>query len=127
MNNRILLKIFIIALALGICGCEKPNTNKTKLIYENGDQKVEIKILNENEYLEIRSIRTNFVLTNIEPNTFSVYGIGIRILGMKKGVMKTEINVSTDYLKTDTLNIDVRFGNKPEENYEFKVPIKKTV
>ena len=97
------------------------------MIYENGNQKVEIRILNGNDYLEYNEpTEMNFVLTNIEPNTFSVYGAGIRILGTKDGTLKTEIKVPNNYLENDTLNVKVRFGKKPEENHEFNIPMKTT-
>ncbi|MCG2432229.1 hypothetical protein [Aequorivita xiaoshiensis] len=101
--------------------------NNNELIYENGIQKVEIKILNGNDYLEYdKPTKTDFVLTNIEPKTFSVYGAGIRVLGTKGETMKTEIKVPINYLETDTLNVKIRFGEKPEENHEFNIPMKTT-
>ena len=99
---------------------------KPQLIYENGNQKVEIKILNENNYLEYdRLTKVNFVLTNIEPKTFVVMGAGIRVLKTKGGIINTEINVPNNYLETDTLNIKIRFGKNRVENYEFYIPMKK--
>ncbi|MCL8009468.1 hypothetical protein M8845_18755 [Gelidibacter japonicus] len=125
MKKNILIKSIIIFLTLTIYSCENSKTEKTELVYENGNQKVEIQILNGNDYLEYDKLtETNFMLTNIEPNTFSVYGAGIRVLGTKNGTMKTEIKVPSNYLETDTLNVKVRFGIKPEENHEFNIPMK---
>ncbi|NGX85403.1 hypothetical protein [Aequorivita sp. KMM 9714] len=125
MKKNILIKSIIIFLTLTIYSCENSKTEKTELVYENGNQKVEIQILNGNDYLEYDKLtETNFMLTNIEPNTFSVYGAGIRVLGTKNSTMKTEIKVPINYLETDTLNVKVRFGIKPEENHEFNIPMK---
>ncbi len=125
MKKNITPKLFVIFLILTIYSCGKSETKKTELIYENGNQKVEIQIVNGNDYLEYdKPIKTDFVLTNIEPNTFSVLGAGIRVLEIKNGKMKTEINVPSNYLEKDTLNVKVRFGIKPEENHEFNIPIK---
>ena len=126
MKKNILLKSFFIFISLTIYSCGKSGTKKTALIYENGKQKVEIQILNGNDYLEYDKLtETNFVLINIEPTMFSVSGAGIRVLGTKNGTMRTEIKVPSNYLETDTLNVKVRFGKKPEENHEFKIPMKK--
>ena len=112
-------------MTLTIYSCGNSKTEKTELVYENGNQKVEIQILNGNDYLEYdKPIETNFLLTNIELNTFSVYGAGIRILGTKDGTLKTEIKVPNNYLENDTLNVKVRFGKKTEENHEFNIPMK---
>lgn len=124
MNKNTLLKSFIIFLILISCSF---GNSETQFIYENGNQKVAIKILNGNDYLEYdKPIPTDFVLTNIDPKKFMVVGAGIRLLEIKNGVMKTEIKVPSNYLKEDTLNVRVRFGNKPEENHEFNIPIKRT-
>jgi hypothetical protein len=125
MKKNLLLKSFVIIITIAINSCGKSETKKSELIYENGNQKVEIRILNGKDYLEYdKSTKTNFVLTNIELNSFSVYGAGIRILGTKNGTMKTEIKVPSNYLDTDTLNVKVRFGKKQNENYAFKIPMK---
>jgi len=125
MKKNLLLKSFIILFTLTIFSCGKSETKKKELIYENGKQKVEIQIPNGNDYLEYdKPNETNFVLTNIEPNTFSVYGVGIRIIKIKDGTMKTEIKVPSNYLETDTLSVRVRFGKKPEEKHEFNIPLK---
>jgi len=127
MKKTLLLKSFIIFLTLTIYSCGNSETNKTELIYENGNQKVEIQILNGNDYLEYdKPAETHFVITNIEPKTFSVSGVGIRVLGTEGGTLKTEIRVPNNYLETDTLKVKIRFGKKPEENHEFNIPIKTT-
>jgi len=108
-----------------IYSCRNSETKKTDLIYKNGNQKVEIQILNGNDYLEYdKPTEINFVLTNIEPNTFSVYGAGIRVLGTKGGTIRTEIKVSNNHLETDTLKVKVRFGEKRKEKHEFNIPMK---
>jgi len=104
---------------------DKYEPEKTNLIYENRNQKVEVQILNGNDYLEYeKPTETNFVLTNIDPKNFSVYGIGIRVISINERTMKTEIQVPINSLETDTLNVKVGFGKSPEENHEFNIPIK---
>ena len=125
MKKNILLKSIIIFLSLTIYSCGNSETKKTELIYENGNQKVEIRILNGNDYLEYdKQTETNFVLTNIPQNDFYVIGLGISVIQNKNGIMKTQIKVPRNYLKTDTLNVKVSFGKKPEENHEFNIPMK---
>ena len=125
MKKNLLLKSLIIFLTLTIYNCGNSDVKKTELIYENGIQKVEVKILNGNDYLEYdKPTKTDFLLTNIELKTFSVVGVGIRVLGMQDGIMKTEIKVPNNYLEKDTLNVRIRFGKKTEENHEFNIPMK---
>jgi hypothetical protein len=125
MRKSILLKSIIVLLTLTFYSCGFFEDKKRELIYENESKKVEIQIMNGNDYLEYGTpTETNFVLTNIELNTFSVYGSGIRILGTKDKTMKTEINVPNNYIKKNTLTIKIRFGKKPEENHEFNIPMK---
>jgi len=127
MNKNIALKSFIVFMTFTIYSCRNSETKKTDLIYKNGNQKVEIQILNGNDYLEYdKPTEINFVLTNIEPNTFSVYGAGIRVLGTKGGTIRTEIKVSNNHLKTDTLKVKIRFGEKREKKHEFNIPMKIT-
>lgn len=126
MKTNILIKSLLFFVTLIIYSCGNVKNEKPQLTYENGNQKVEIKILDGNNYLEYdKPTKTDFVLTNIEPNTFIVAGAGIKVLGTKNGIMKTEIKVPNDYLETDTLNVKVRFGKNPEETHEFYIPMKK--
>jgi len=87
---------------------------------------VKIKILNGNEYLTYdTSIRTDFEWKNIDPKTSSIYGTGIKILGTKNGITNTEINVPSNYLESDALNIKLRFEiNGEETRTEFNIPVK---
>ena len=125
INKNIVLRSFIVLLTLTLNSCGNSETKKTDLIYKNGSQKVEIQILNGNDYLEYdKPTETNFVLTNIEPNTFSVYGAGIHVLGTIDSTMKTEIKVPNNHLKTDTLKVKIRFGEKREKKHEFNIPMK---
>ena len=55
----------------------------------------------------------------------SIYGTGIKMLGTKNGITKTEINAPSNYLKSDTLNIKLRFEiNGVKTGTEFNVPIR---
>ncbi|MBT0609200.1 hypothetical protein [Aequorivita echinoideorum] len=119
------LKSIIIFISLTIYGCEKPETKISELIYENGNKKIEIQIQDGKDYLEYdQPTETNFVLTNIAQNNFYVIGPGISVIQNKNGIMKTQIKVPRNYLETDTLNVKVSFGKKPEENHEFNIPMK---
>jgi membrane-bound inhibitor of C-type lysozyme len=126
MRDNLTVKIIVTFIALIVTSCGKQQSKNAEFTYQNGNQKVEIQILNGNDYLEYeKPTETNFILTNIEPNTFAVYGAGIRILGTKNDTLKTEIKVPNNYLENDTLNVKVRFGKKPEENHEFNIPMKR--
>ncbi|MFT5892291.1 MAG: hypothetical protein ACI9Y7_002401 [Dokdonia sp.] len=122
--NRTLV-FLIISLIFMISSCQNSTDEKIEFIYENGNRKVEIQILNGNDYLEYdEPINTNFVFTNIEPQNYHIYGAGIRILGINDGIVKTEIRVPKDYLENDTLPVMVRYGSGSNEVREFKIPIK---
>ena len=98
----------------------------SKFIYENGESSVEIKILNGNDYLTYDTpIRADFEWKNIDPKTSLIYGAGIKMLGTKNGITKTEINIPSNYLESDSLNIKLRFEiNGEKTGTEFNVPIK---
>ena len=126
MRKNILLKTFIVGLAFSIFSCGNIVSKKTELIYENGNQKVEIQILNGKDYLEYeKPTTTNFVLTNIARKNFIVIGPGIRVIGGTEGVMNTSICVYKDKLETDTLKVKVVFGKGSKENHEFYIPMKR--
>lgn len=114
----------ILILTINSCGESKKKT--AEYIYENGESSVRLKILNGNDYLIYDTpTRTDFEWTNIEPKTSYIVGTGIKMLGTKDGITKTEINVPSDYLKTDTLNIRLRFEIKGEKiDKEFNVPMR---
>ena len=125
MNKNILLKLLVIFTSLTIYSCGKSENKKTELIYETGNKKIEIHIQNGKDYLEYdQPTETNFVLTNIQQNNFHVIGPGIRVIQNQNGIMRTQIKVRRNYLETDTLKVKVSFGKKPEENHEFKIPMK---
>lgn len=87
---------------------------------------MELKILNGNDYLTYDTpIRTDFEWKNIDPKTCSIFGAGIKMLGTENGITKTEINVPSNYLESDTLNIKLRFEiNGEKTGTEFNVPLK---
>jgi len=113
-------------LVLTLISCVESKKNSSEFIYENGKSSVEIKILNGNDYLTYDTpIRADFEWKNIDPKTGSIYGAGIKMLGTKNGITKTEINVPSNYLESDTLNIKLRFEiNGEKTGTEFNVPIK---
>jgi len=113
-------------LFLTLNSCTESKKNTSEFIFENGESSVEIKILNGNNYLTYDTpIRTDFEWKNIDPKTGSIYGTGIKMLGTKNGITKTEINAPSNYLKSDTLNIKLRFEiNGVKTGTEFNVPIR---
>lgn len=123
MIKRILL-FGLLILTLNCCTESKKNTSE--FIYENGESGVELKILNGNDYLTYDTpIRTDFKWKNIDPKTGSIFGAGIKMLGTENGITKTEINVPSNYLESDTLNIKLRFEINGEKiRTELNVPIK---
>lgn len=124
--NMIKRNLLFGLLILTLVSCMESKKNTSKFIYENGESSVEIKILNGKNHLTYdTSIRTDFEWKNIDPKTSSIYGAGIKMLGMKNGITETEINVPSNYLKSDTLNIKLRFEiNGEKTGTEFNVPIK---
>ena len=118
--------IFLFGLLiLTLNSCSESKKNASPFIYENGESSVELKILNGKDYLTYDTpIRADFEWKNIAPKSGSIYGAGIKILGMKNGITETEINVPSDYLESDTLNITLRFEiNGEKTGTEFNVPI----
>jgi len=99
-----------------------------KYVFEKDKSKIELIILNGKNYLEFDTpIRVDFKWTNIDIKTGVIYGAGIKIISSKDNLTKTEINVPSDYIKVDTLNIKVQY--KKEEQViktEFKLPINKS-
>ena len=110
---------------LNSCSESKKSTSDFK--FEKGESSLELKIVNGNDYLTYnKPIRTDFKLENIDPNTLTIFGAGIKILTIENGITKTEINVPDNYLESDTLNIKLRFEiNGKETKTEFNVPIKR--
>ena len=89
-------------LFLTLNSCTESKKNTSEFIFENGESSVEIKILNGNNYLTYDTpIRTDFEWKNIDPKTGSIYGTGIKMLGTKNGITKTEINAPSNYLKSE--------------------------
>ena len=114
-------------LILTLNSCTESKKNNSEFVYENGESSVEIKILNGNDYLTYDTpIRTDFEWKNIDPKTSSIFGAGIKMLGTKNGITKTEINIPSNYLESDTLNIKLRFEvNGEKTGTEFNIPIAK--
>lgn len=113
-------------LILTLNSCTRSKKNSSKFIYENGESSVELKILNGKDYLTYDTpIRTDFEWKNIDPKTGSIFGAGIKMLGTENGITKTEINLLSNYLESDTLNIKLRFKiNGEQTGTEFNIPVK---
>jgi len=115
-----------IILILTLNSCVESKKKTSEFIYKDGESSVKIKILNGNDYLTYdMPIRVDFEWTNIDIETSSIYGVGIKILEGKNEITKTEINVPSNYLKKDTLNIKLSFEVKEEIiKTEFNIPVR---
>ena len=117
--------LFTVAFVIFISSCKQ---EKVELVYENGNQKISVKIEDGKDYLFYdQPIRTDFVVENIDPISLAVLGPGIRVLGTNndKTAMRTEINVPSNYLEKDTLTIKVRYGEGYNKGHVFNIPVKK--
>nr|BFF40943.1 hypothetical protein BACY1_27480 [Tenacibaculum mesophilum] len=128
MRNLKMIKRTLLfgLLILTLNSCTRSKKNSSKFIYENGESSVELKILNGKDYLTYDTpIRTDFEWKNIDPKTGSIFGAGIKMLGTENGITKTEINLLSNYLESDTLNIKLRFKiNGEQTGTEFNIPVK---
>ncbi|MUP43448.1 hypothetical protein FLP08_12755 [Gramella aestuarii] len=128
MKLKMIKKLFLLGLLfLNLNSCSESKKSTSDFKFEKGESSLELKIVNGNDYLTYnKPIRTDFKLENIDPNTLSIFGAGIKILTIENGITKTEINVPDNYLESDTLNIKLRFEiNGKETKTEFNVPIKR--
>ena len=115
---------FFLLIILTTFNCGEDQSKEVKLAYVEGNREIRVEIENGQRYLEYdKPTKADFILTNIDMNTFSVYGLGIRMLGSENGVLKTEINVPKEHSKNDTLNIKIRFGEEIKK-FEFNIPLK---
>ena len=119
------INTILILLTFVVFSCKKESSKEVELIYEVGNQKITVEIENGQNFLEYNTpTKTNFILTNIDPYTLLIHGVGIRVLGTKNNtIMRTEINVPDNYLENDTLNIKVWF-DKEKKSHEFNIPLK---
>ncbi|WJJ96574.1 hypothetical protein [Algibacter luteus] len=124
MNKNILVSVFLI---ITLISCKKNEKLQWEYKYENRESSINMKILNGNNYLIYdKPTRTDFEWTNIDLKTSSIYGAGIKILGSENGITKTEINVPSNYLESDTLNIKLHFELDGKKNeVEFNIPVRK--
>ena len=125
VKNKSILAIGLLIITL--ISCKKSEKLKWEYKYENRESSIVMKILNGNNYLIYnKPARTDFEWTNIDPKMSSIYGAGIKILGTENGITKTEINVPSNFLESDTLNIKLHFEINGEKNEtEFNVPLRK--
>lgn len=123
--KKVLLTIGILFLLLNSC---KENKNEyTNFIFENKNKKIELKILNGNDYLIADyPTKVDFILTNIDPTKTLIFGRGIKILESENGITKTEINFPSYYLSQGALEVQVRFKDGDKFSIaKFRVPVKK--
>ena len=122
INRTFLLGLFILSLN----SCTESIKKTSKFIYEIEESSVQLKILNGNDYLTYNTpIRVDFEWKNIEPERVSIYGAGIKLLGIKNEVTQTEINIERHYLISDTLDIKLSFElNGQKTSTYFNIPVK---
>ena len=120
---------FFLVLAFSLLGCQNSRADKVDLICKDGTKKVTVEIENGQDYLIYdQPLKTNFIVTNIDPINLRISGAGIKILGTNKEKtgMRTEIKVPANYLKNDTLNVKVWYDNEDKSKLcEFNIPVKK--
>ena len=122
INQTFLLGLFILSLN----SCTESTKKTSKFIYEIEESSVQLKILNGNDYLTYNTpIRVDFEWKNIEPETVSIYGAGIKLLGINNEVTQTEINIERHHLISDTLDIKLSFElNGQKTSTYFNIPVK---
>ena len=122
INRAFLLGLFILSLN----SCTESIKKTSKFIYEIEESSVQLKILNGNDYLTYNTpIRVDFEWKNIEPETVSIYGAGIKLLGINNEVTQTEINIERHHLISDTLDIKLSFElNGQKTSTYFNIPVK---
>ena len=122
INQTFLLGLFILSLN----SCTESIKKTSKFIYEIEESSVQLKILNGNGYLAYNTpIRVDFEWKNIEPETVSIYGAGIKLLRIKNEVTQTEINIERHHLISDTLDIKLSFElNGQKTSTYFNIPVK---
>ena len=122
INRAFLLGLFILSLN----SCTESIKKTSKFIYEIEESSVQLKILNGNDYLTYNTpIRVDFEWKNIEPETVSIYGAGIKLLRIKNEVTQTEINIERHHLISDTLDIKLSFElNGQKTSTYFNIPVK---
>ena len=122
INQTFLLGLFILSLN----SCTESIKKTSKFIYEIEESSVQLKILNGNDYLTYNTpIRVDFEWKNIEPERVSIYGAGIKLLGIKNEVTQTEINIERHHLISDTLDIKLSFElNGQKTSTYFNIPVK---
>ena len=122
INQTFVLGLFILSLN----SCTESIKKTSKFIYEIEESSVQLKILNGNDYLTYNTpIRVDFEWKNIEPETVSIYGAGIKLLRIKNEVTQTEINIERHHLISDTLDIKLSFElNGQKTSTYFNIPVK---
>lgn len=119
---------FLLVIISVFFSCLNKETGNVELTYENGAEKIKLELENGQEFLIYdRPTKTDFVLTNIDPMSLVIQGPGIKLLGTRnKTIMRTEINVPSNYLEKDTLTIKVRYGENYSKEHEFYIPLIKS-
>ena len=119
--------IFIYFVSILILNsCFGLSEESEKFIYKKGKSSVKLKILNGSDYLIYDTpTRVDFEWKNIDLKTSSIYGLGVKILGSKNEVTKTEIAIPSNYLTKDSLDLKLNFKINGEDiTTKFIIPLK---
>lgn len=124
------LLLFLLLANLTInCSSKVKLSSSDDLVFSNGKEKIELKILTGENYLEDNKVNDiKVILKNINPKTMSFSGYGIKYSKDKtkyKNQVLLEIEPNKTVMKSDTLKIIVSY--KKEQNityHEFKIPVK---
>ncbi|MFT5752258.1 MAG: hypothetical protein ACI86L_001771 [Dokdonia sp.] len=128
MKNKAptLLLLLFGSMLISFQSCGNTQTKKTEYMNTIGDQSVELRILNDNDYLIYDTpTRVDFKWTNIDLESTNIGGAEIKILGTINEITQTEFTVTKEKLKMDTLHITIIFkkGHKRIPTV-FHVPVR---
>lgn len=106
--------------------CVNDSKKSNSFIFHNNEDSLILKLDNNKNYLEFDTpTKASIILNNADKRNVKVLGTGIRFLSVKNNTVQLEINVPSEFIKTDTLDIKVWFDNQTTKNVNFYIPIKK--
>ncbi len=107
------------------CGSKEKNS-VNDFVFEDGNKKVELKILNGKNYLDFNEpTKIRIELINYNDNKFAVSGMGIEKLSSTKTNMDLEIKPTESTMTNGHMEIKTTILVGDEKvNYEFKIPVK---
>lgn len=125
---KILQNLFIISISFISLNCSNEK-KKDSMSIEIGDKKVELKLKNQKDYLVYdEPVGAEFVFTNIDLETSTIFGRGIKIINVKENSVFTEINYTSENSESDTLDIIINFEGAKDIDLKKKtlrLPVKR--